>query len=174
MNKLRDPIKKILSHRYGGIFLLYVLFLVASFLTRAVLFLKSYDVVDWSPRGFVGVFVCGFLYDFVTASYWSIPVLLYLMFLPHAIFKTRLHRGLTLVFYFAALYALLFVAVAEWFFWEEFGVRFNFIAVDYLIYTKEIIGTIKESYSLPTIFAALFMVTALLFFVFYRIGRVNL
>jgi len=174
MVKWIHPIEKILSHRYGGIFLLYFLFLVISFLTRVILFITSYDVVDWSLRGFAGVFLCGFVYDFITASYCSVPVLLYLMFLPDAIFKMRVHRGLTLIFYFAALYALLFDAVAEWFFWEEFGARFNFIAVDYLVYTKEVIGTIKESYSLPVIFAALFMVTALLFFVFYRIGWVNL
>ena len=174
MIKLINPIEKIFSHRYGGILLLYILFLVVSFLTRVVLFVKSYDVVDWSLWGFVGVFLCGFLYDFVTVSYWSVPVLLYLMFLPDVIFQTRVHRGLTLAFYFAALYALLFDAVAEWFFWEEFGVRFNFIAVDYLVYTKEIIGTIKESYPLPAIFAGLFMVTALLFFLFYRIDRVRL
>ena len=27
-------------------------------------------------------------------------------------------------------------AVSEWFFWSEFGVRYNFIAVDYLVYTN--------------------------------------
>jgi hypothetical protein len=30
------------------------------------------------------------------------------------------------------LFALGFVVVAEWFFWSEFSVRMNFIAVDYL------------------------------------------
>jgi len=168
------PMKRILSHRYGGVFLLYILFLAVSFLTRAVLLIKSYDVVDWSLQGFVGILLCGFLYDFATASYCSIPILLYLMAVPDAIFKTRVHRGLAVAFYFAVLYMLLFDAVAEWFFWEEFGARFNFIAVDYLVYTKEIIGTIKESYPLPTIFAGLFMITALLFFVFYRMGWVSL
>ncbi|HAH26257.1 MAG TPA: sulfatase, partial [Prolixibacteraceae bacterium] len=39
--------------------------------------------------------------------------------------------------------------VAEYFFWEEFGVRYNFIAVDYLIYTTEVLGNIQESYPLP-------------------------
>jgi phosphoglycerol transferase MdoB-like AlkP superfamily enzyme len=174
MIELRNPIKKILSHRYGGIFLLCFLFVVLSFLTRVALLLKSCDVVDWSLRGLAGAFAFGFLYDFVTASYCSIPVLLYLMILPDAIFKTRVHRCLTLIFYFSAIYALLFDAVAEWFFWEEFGVRFNFIAVDYLIYTKELIGTIKESYPMAAIYAGLFMGTALLFFVFYRIGWVKL
>ena len=32
------------------------------------------------------------------------------------------------------------VAAAEWFFWDEFSSRFNFIAVDYLVYTTEVIG----------------------------------
>ena len=120
-----------------------------------------------------GVFLCGFVYDVVTASYCSIPVLLYLMAVPDAIFKTTIHRGLVITFHFVLIYSLLFEAVAEWFFWEEFGVRFNFIAVDYLVYTKEVIGTIRESYPLPMIFADLFMVTALLFVVFYRIRWVN-
>ena len=40
---------------------------------------------------------------------------------------------------------LLFGAVAETTFWLEFTTRFNFIAVDYLLYTHEVIGNIRES-----------------------------
>jgi phosphoglycerol transferase MdoB-like AlkP superfamily enzyme len=46
------------------------------------------------------------------------------------------------------LFALLFVAASELVFWDEFGVRFNFIAVDYLVYTTEVIDNIRESYPL--------------------------
>ena len=49
------------------------------------------------------------------------------------------------------MFALLFGAVAEWTFWDEFGVRFNFIAVDYLVYTTEVLGNIRESYPMPLI-----------------------
>jgi phosphoglycerol transferase MdoB-like AlkP superfamily enzyme len=42
-------------------------------------------------------------------------------------------------------------SICEWFFWDEFSSRFNFIAVDYLIYTKEVVGNIQESFSLPLI-----------------------
>lgn len=38
------------------------------------------------------------------------------------------------------------IALSEVVFWSEFGVRFNFIAVDYLVYTNEVIGNIVESY----------------------------
>ena len=46
------------------------------------------------------------------------------------------------------LYSCISVMIAgcELVFWEEFGVRFNFIAVDYLVYTNEVIGNIVESY----------------------------
>lgn len=46
------------------------------------------------------------------------------------------------------IYAVLAVAIAfsEVVFWSEFGVRFNFIAVDYLVYTNEVVGNIMESY----------------------------
>lgn len=51
--------------------------------------------------------------------------------------------------------------LGEYLFWDEFGVRYNFIAVDYLIYTSEVIGNIMESY--PVI--PMFSVMALLIFV---------
>lgn len=41
-----------------------------------------------------------------------------------------------------------FNGCAEFFFWDEFNVRYNFIAVDYLIYTNEVIGNIMESYAI--------------------------
>ena len=44
---------------------------------------------------------------------------------------------------------VVFVAFSEFTFWNEFSSRFNFIAVDYLIYTKEVVGNIRESYNLP-------------------------
>jgi hypothetical protein len=54
-----------------------------------------------------------------------------------------------------SLFVMLFVAVAEWLFWDEFGVRFNFIAVDYLVYSKEVLDNIRESYPLPTLLGSL-------------------
>ena len=45
--------------------------------------------------------------------------------------------------------------MAEWTFWEEFQTRFNFIAVDYLVYTTEVIGNIRESYPVAAILAGL-------------------
>lgn len=64
----------------------------------------------------------------------------------------RLRKGWRRVSLYVAwfTYVLLtfFVSVGEVFFWQEFGVRYNFIAVDYLVYTTEVIGNIMESYAI--------------------------
>lgn len=163
----------IFAHRHGGTALILVLFLAVSFGTRSVLLFTSHDVVTWSWFGIFSIFFWGFLYDLAAASYLAIPVALYLMLLPQRIFTSRLHRILSVAFFFVVLYGLLFIAAAEWFFWDEFGVRFNFIAVDYLIYTKEVVGNIYESYPLVLILSALFLLTVLLTAIVYRFGRMR-
>lgn len=52
----------------------------------------------------------------------------------------------TLMMFIYSTILVMFVAMGEYLFWDEFGVRYNFIAVDYLIYTNEVIGNIAESY----------------------------
>ncbi|HRB31486.1 MAG TPA: LTA synthase family protein, partial [Ferruginibacter sp.] len=50
-----------------------------------------------------------------------------------------------------ALFIIFFSISAEFPFWDEFGVRFNFIAVDYLVYTYEVLENINQSYPIPLI-----------------------
>ena len=65
------------------------------------------------------------------------------------------------------LYVVLIIqnAISEYFFWNEFGVRYNFIAVDYLVYTNEVIGNIMQSYPVVPIFIGLFLVSG--FFTYF-------
>ena len=58
------------------------------------------------------------------------------------------------------LYACCAITIAfrEIVFWSEFGVRFNFIAVDYLVYTNEVIGNIVESYPIVWMVLAMLLV----------------
>jgi phosphoglycerol transferase MdoB-like AlkP superfamily enzyme len=74
----------------------------------------------------------------------------------------RRTRWLQLPLRFAFVFTLLFVAVAEGIFWDEFGVRFNFIALDYLVFTTEVIGNIRESYPVGPIVTALVIVSGLI------------
>ncbi|WP_323732540.1 LTA synthase family protein [Candidatus Bandiella euplotis] len=61
--------------------------------------------------------------------------------------------------------------VAEYFFWDEFGVRFNFIAVDYLVYQRELVGNIYESYPLIKILVTLVFLVPIFYYVAKSIAR---
>lgn len=59
------------------------------------------------------------------------------------------------------IYVFLFfcITAGEFMFWKEFGVRYNFIAVDYLVYTNEVIGNILESYSIMPLLSLILLMT---------------
>ncbi|GAA0249464.1 sulfatase-like hydrolase/transferase [Rhodanobacter caeni] len=98
-------------------------------------------------------------------------VLPFLFVLPLAAFTYTSRAGQWALYGFALLllYGLLFVAASELVFWNEFDVRFNFIAVDYLVYTTEVIGNIRESYPIGR-WLALLLVLALVLFAIGRRG----
>jgi phosphoglycerol transferase MdoB-like AlkP superfamily enzyme len=129
-------------------------------LTRFVLLFKAASDVTWT-LSLVASFAWGFLFDIGAASWTALPVLFLLTFLPSGWFKYRWQRWLAYLGMFATIYLLLFGTVAEWVFWDEFGVRFNFIAVDYLVYTTEVIGNIRESYNLSFILGGLLLASSL-------------
>ena len=68
------------------------------------------------------------------------------------------------------LYIFLMIvnAVSECVFWNEFGVRYNFIAVDYLVYTNEVIGNIMESYPIVPMFLGVLLVAVLISWRLFR------
>lgn len=52
---------------------------------------------------------------------------------------------------FVVWFFVIFASIVEFYFWSEFESRFNFIAVDYLVYTNEVIQNIVQSYPLVKI-----------------------
>ncbi|MDE7411853.1 MAG: sulfatase-like hydrolase/transferase [Paramuribaculum sp.] len=82
---------------------------------------------------------------------------------------TRVWFVIILTIYVVAIY---FNAVSEYFFWAEFNVRYNFIAVDYLVYTNEVIGNIMESYSIVPLMTGVAAISAItLWFAFRKFCR---
>ena len=68
------------------------------------------------------------------------------------------------------LYLFLMIAnvISECIFWNEFGVRYNFIAVDYLVYTNEVIGNIMESYPIIPLVLGVLLVAVLVCWRMFR------
>lgn len=78
-------------------------------------------------------------------------------------FRQKWRTGVLYFNFILVIFFLLFNAVSEWFFWEEFSSRYNFIAVDYLVYTHEVAGNIVESYPLPIFLCGVVAFTAVIF-----------
>ena len=121
-------------------------------LTRTVLLLTH---LDEAGSGFLSVFGVGLLYDLGFIAYAALPMGLYLLLCPPALWRRRGHRWFLQGLLTVSLFAMLFVSVAEWLFWDEFGVRFNFIAVDYLVYSDEVLNNLLESYPIGTLLSIL-------------------
>ena len=105
---------------------------------------------NWLP-----VFGIGLLYDLGFLIYAGVPLSLYLLLCPPALWRRRGHQWFLQGLLTVSLFAMLFTAVAEWLFWDEFGVRFNFIAVDYLVYSDEVLNNVLESYPIGILLSAI-------------------
>jgi len=126
---------------------------------RLVLMGQTWHAAQLTAATAAKVLGTGLIFDLVTLGL-ALPALL----LMESAFGTRktaghVRRGLVLTAAAFGLFALGFGVMAEWFFWDEFGVRFNFIAVDYLVYTHEVIGNIRESFPVGTLLSMLAVVT---------------
>lgn len=161
VGRLRRVWRELLGRRHGGMLVFGTVFLLVGFATRFTLLLKAAHDVTWTPS-LLASFAWGAVYDLGAAAFIALPLVVLLTLLPSRALQSRWARFAVHTFGFVVLFVLLFGAVAEWTFWDEFGVRFNFIAVDYLVYTTEVLGNIRESYSLPLIISSLLILTALL------------
>ena len=155
---MKAPFLKSASHRVKLWFVLCFFLVTVSFITRILLFLKSYEQIDITFLNITGTILIGFLFDVFNAIYFSAPVVLYLWLTPDKIFNKPWHQYVLLVLSFLLTTTLIFNGVAEWLFWDEFSARFNFIAVDYLVYTTEVAGNITQSY--PVVWIAMCIVIA--------------
>ena len=161
MNKF----KNFFSHRFGPLAVLFLLVTGISLLTRVTLLIISWSNLNYNPLYLLGVFVIGFLYDVIVWSFFAIPVALYCWLMKDSWYRKKMQRLPLFLLFFIITFILVLSAGAEIIFWDEFNVRFNFIAVDYLVYTTEVLGNIWESYNIPLIASGVLLASgAILFF----------
>ena len=149
------------SPRFAPAAALLALLLGLSLVTRIVLWLHPDTQVAASAPHLLQVFAIGLGFDLAAAAYFLVPLVLYLALIPDRLASWWPHRALFMLLFGAGCYLLTLVALSEWVFWDEFGSRFNFIAVDYLVYTHEVLGNIWESYPVGRLLAVLALPAAL-------------
>jgi phosphoglycerol transferase MdoB-like AlkP superfamily enzyme len=95
----------------------------------------------------------GLINDAIVALYLFTPLALYTALLPDRWYRTRLNRRILAVGSWLTVFGLVYLAVVESYFFEEFDARFNLVAFDYLAYPTEVAGDVWAEY--PVLWAAL-------------------
>lgn len=158
-----DMLGSLLNSRHFAVPVrLLLTYLAFNALVRFGLLIFNADFALLAPWRSIPIFAIGALFDLAAGVWWLPLIALLTVTLPANWPRTyRIVVGIVLLIVCAAL---AFVSVSEFFFWNEFASRFNFIAVDYLIYTREVIGNISESYDLRPAFAGIGVVAFGLFY----------
>ena len=149
------PLGMSVRGRYLGSLLL--LWLLVNAAVRTALIFMAHRTLDASfpPGTLVMLYLKGAFNDIFPYVLLTMP-LMALVLLKKNLFTGRAGRAAAAFVFWLYACAFLFGAVAETLFWEEFSSRFNFIAVDYLIYTTEVLKNIKESYPVIPLLSAPF------------------
>ncbi|MEJ2113784.1 MAG: LTA synthase family protein [Flavobacteriaceae bacterium] len=149
------------------------IFITISFIVRVIFLIWNFTEVDISFLNLLQTFLIGFLFDLGTISFFSIPYVIYLLIVPIKLYGSIFDRSITYFAYTLGLLIFLFSFFAEITFWEEFSRRFNFIAVDYLVYTKEVVKNIQESYPLPLLIGIILLGLLVIFLITKKSNSFN-
>lgn len=146
--------------------------LALSFATRLGLLVMNGDWSMAAPAQLGPIIGIGLPYDLAVSACWALPFALLAWLWPDGVRSRRPFALLAVLLLAVAFSVLAFVSFAEFVFWNEFSSRFNFISVDYLIYSREVLGNIRESYPMTLLLTGVGTLTVLmLLFARRAIGR---
>ena len=145
--------------RYGFAGFCCLFLVVVWFVLRVVLFF-AFKPSGLSASDVVRAFLSGFHRDLFVAIVQTLPLLVWFLIIPNHRFPARWHRLLILGATFTFCFVQIFLLFVEFFFFEEFKSRFNTVAVDYLIYPKEVFVNIWESYHVGIVIVVCFILAA--------------
>lgn len=162
--------KKLFNGRFSTLFGVLSLYVFLAFVIRIILLIWSLKDLELNFLHILRAFFTGFFFDLTMGSLFLAFYAFYLLIFPKRWIGSLLDKIFT-YFYLSLVFIIIYFSLlAEIPFWDEFGVRFNFIAVDYLIYTYEVVENINQSYPLPVIGVVLVGLIVLTFVLFKKLN----
>jgi phosphoglycerol transferase MdoB-like AlkP superfamily enzyme len=161
-------LKTFFKGRFSLLSIFITWFLISSFILRLIFLFWQHDEVSWNIISVVRTLLTGLFFDIGAVTLITIPATLYYVLMPNRWVGTWADRIFVWLFTSLGVFILVFTFFAELTFWDEFRTRFNFIAVDYLIYTHEVVANIQQSYPLPLLVGGVLLATAGVLFIFYK------
>ena len=134
------------DHRYRPLAALLAAALAVGALLRAALWWQ-FGTADGVPAADLpSILGRGLLNDLVVSLYCLTPFAVYLAAVSDRWSRGRAHRLIVLACSWATLFAMVFLAVVEDYFFREFDARFNLVAFDYLAFPTEVVGDVWAEY----------------------------
>ena len=162
---------KLFKGRFAILFAFLTYFLSFSFLIRTILLIESLSKhIDFKVLEIVRIYITGLFFDIGSGLLITIFYALYLLIIPNKFYTKKWNIIFNWVTLFLFVLITLFSFFAELTFWQEFESRFNFIAVDYLIYTYEVVQNINESYPLPLLITGMLLLAVVIMYLFYKLN----
>ena len=161
--------RNILKSRYSLSVSFLIFFAAVSFIVRTALLIISFGKGAFTAGGVIALYLKGFMFDLGTGIFFVTLYALWLLLLPKRLNNSLFNRIITYAGFSLVVFIITFSFFAEFAFWQEFESRFNFIAVDYLVYTYEVIHNINESYPLPLLIGGMLLFTLLIVLLFRRL-----
>lgn len=130
---------------------------------RAILLAVNWPDLPQHVIPIVKSFVIGFRMDLAVIFVLSLPFVFYAALMPDRFFQNKWHLRAIEGLYIAGLFAFIFLNAADYFFFDEFNSRFNYIAIDYLFSSPtEVVGNIWASYPVLVVVFVVGLLTYLL------------
>jgi len=160
--------KKIFKSRFSLLLAFIATYMIFSFFTRMAIYIWSFPNMDFSIISLFKILYTGVFFDFGTAIFFVLFYSIYLLLIPKKRIGTWADKTFTYLIITITLFLALFGLMGEFPFWDEFSKRYNFIAVDYLIYTYEVIKNINQSYPIPLILLCLFILIGYIYYMYNK------
>lgn len=148
------PIDPPSAARFKPLWALAAFYLLLGLLVRIVLWARFGTAADVPVLDLPLLLAGGVVNDAVESLYLFAPFALYLLLVPDRWYRTVANRALLGTGTVLTIGGLLYLAVAEVFFFEEFDARFNLVAFDYLAYPTEVFVDIWEAYPVVQVLVA--------------------
>lgn len=124
--------------------------------------------IDITVFNLLKILSFGLLFDIGVLSFLFVISTLYILLVPKKYIGSIVDKIFIYFGFLVTLLIFVFTFFAEITFWEEFKCRFNFVAVDYLIYTFEVVQNIHESYPLYILIPSMLIITGIIYFYFAK------
>ncbi len=145
------PVKKLVVQpgalrRYTPWLTLALWYLALGSVTRLALWWSYGHAAQVGAGALLWIMPAGLVADAVQSLYMLAPLALFLWLCPDRWQRGAIMRGVLLGGTALWMFGMLFTAVTEYYFFEEFDSRFNLVSVDYLIYPTEVAGDLWAAY----------------------------